>query len=165
MAKKNFTASPLMNFITPAAPETPEDSPAKAAEGQGNAASREVHSMDTPETNAAPTAPETPAPADQSAAPKRRQRKPTQDAAEAEERARIAAHNARFKSAPPTPPEYFAKPDTEETRSRRVQLLVKPSIYKRIRGIAHWQKQSVNNLFEEILTEYIESRDERGRRK
>ena len=82
-----------------------------------------------------------------------------------EERAQIAARNARFRSAPPTPPEYFAKKDTEETRSRRVQLLVKPSIYKRIRGIAHWQKQSVNNLFEEILTEYIESRDERGRRK
>ncbi|MBR4428687.1 MAG: hypothetical protein IKS78_04955 [Clostridia bacterium] len=162
MAKKNFTASPLMNFITPAAPEPPEDSPAKAAEGQGNAAGRDVHSTDTPETKAAP---EATAPADQTAAPERRQRKPAQDAAEAEERARIAAHNARFKSAPPTPPEYFAKPDTEETRSRRVQLLVKPSIYKRIRGIAHWQKQSVNNLFEEILTEYIESRDERGRRK
>ena len=74
-----------------------------------------------------------------------------------EERAQIAARNARFRSAPPTPPEYFAKKDTEETRSRRVQLLIKPSIYKEIREIAYRKRQSVNNLIEEIFSGFLEN--------
>jgi len=169
MAKKTFSTSPLMTFITPAAPTAPEDSPAHKAEEQGSG--RDVHGMDTPpEQETAPKAPETPAPADQSAAPipqEHSARKPRKDNCRTtpEERAQIAERNARFRSAPPTPPEYFAKPDTEEARSRRVQLLVKPSIYKEIRGIAHWKRQSVNNLMEEILAEYLNEHDRRGVKK
>lgn len=150
MARKSFSTSPLMNFITPA-----QDS-----------AAAELFKPGAPET--APNAPETTKPTDTPAtdqtealAPAKKPRK-DYSRTTAQERARIAEHNARFRSAPPTPPEYFAKPDAEETRSRRVQLLIKPSIYKEIRGIAHWKRQSVNNLLEEILADYLKTHDHRG---
>ena len=170
MAKKTFTASPLMNFITPAAPaqtDAPKEAPAEAAEGQESAAAIN----DTPAPENAPKAPET---AQQTGTPGTDQTEAPAPAKKtrkdycrtpAEERARIAEQNARFRSAPPTPPEYFAKPDTEETRSRRVQLLIKPSIYKEIRGIAHWKRQSFNNLIEEILADYLKTHDHRGETK
>ena len=150
MAKKSFSTSPLMNFITPAQ----------------NSAAAELFKPGTPET--APNAPETAKPTgtpatDQTGAnPPAKQPQKDYCRIPAEERARRAEQNARFRSAPPTPPEYFAKPDTEEPRSRRVQLLIKPSIYKEIRGIAHWKRQSVNNLMEEILADYLKTHDHRG---
>lgn len=166
MTKKTFTASPLMNFITPQT-DAPKEAPAEAAEGQGNAAAIN----DTPTQKNAPKATkaaqqtETPG-TDQTEAPAA-PKKPRKDYCRtpAEERARIAERNARFRSAPPTPPEYFAKKDTEESRSRRVQLLIKPSIYNEIRGIAHWKRQSFNNLIEEILADYLKTHDHRGETK
>lgn len=162
MAKKDFTLSPLMNILNQPA-KTPQEAPAEAAEGQESAAA--INDTTAPE--AEPKAPET---AQQTGTP-------GADQAEAEKttrkdhyrtpkkNARIAEHNARFKSAPQTPPEYFAKPNKEEPRSRRVQLLVRPSVYTSIREIAHWRLQSVNNLIEEILSDYLKTHDHRGETK
>ena len=54
------------------------------------------------------------------------------------------------------PVNYISEPDKGETRSRRVQLLVKPSIYNGIREIAYRKRQSVNNLIEEIFSGFLE---------
>lgn len=159
-----------MNFITPAT-----DTPAEATEGQEPAAAI----RDTPETNPAPEAPakpqqtETPA-ADQSGAPEMiyttptpPPRKPRRDnnLTPAADRAAIAQRNAKYKAAPPTPPEYRAAEDHEEPRSRRVQLLLKPSIFNGIKTVAHWKRQSVNHFLEDILTEYLNTHDYKGRTK
>ncbi len=43
-----------------------------------------------------------------------------------------------------------------ETKSRRLQLLVKPSIYIKIKAIATAQDKSLNDLINTILEQYIE---------
>ena len=57
------------------------------------------------------------------------------------------------------PVKYVSEPDKKETRSRRVQLLVKPSIYNGIREIAYRKRQSVNNLMEAIFSGYLEDHE------
>jgi hypothetical protein len=51
--------------------------------------------------------------------------------------------------------EYKAAADFYEPRSRRVQLLMRPSIYTGIQYIAQRRKQSANNLIETVLAEFI----------
>jgi len=51
--------------------------------------------------------------------------------------------------------EYKAAADYYEPRSRRVQLLMRPSIYTGIQHIAQKRKQSANNLIETVLAEFI----------
>ena len=53
-------------------------------------------------------------------------------------------------------PEYKAVADHYEPRSRRVQLLMRPSIYAGIQYIAKRRKQSANNLIETVLADFIE---------
>lgn len=43
-----------------------------------------------------------------------------------------------------------------EPRSRRVQLLMRPSLYSGLKYIATRRKQSINNLVENILAEYVD---------
>ena len=44
----------------------------------------------------------------------------------------------------------------DEPRNRRVQLLMRPSLYTGLKYIATRRKQSINNLVENILSEYVE---------
>lgn len=51
---------------------------------------------------------------------------------------------------------YVAAPDPfTEKRDRRVQLVLRPSLVSGLKYVAKSKKQSMNNLIEEILTEYI----------
>lgn len=51
---------------------------------------------------------------------------------------------------------YVAAPDPfAEKRDRRVQLVLRPSLVSGLKYVAKSKKQSMNNLIEEILTEYI----------
>ena len=90
---------------------------------------------------AAPEAPKTPA------AEERKQER---------ERKRTARENAKYKAAPLLPPDYRASAEGE-ARSRRVQLLMRPTLYNDLAGIAHRQHTSVNHLLEQVLTEYAEA--------
>lgn len=51
---------------------------------------------------------------------------------------------------------YKANPDYIETRSQRVQLLMQPSLYQKLKKAAKKQKRSANDLIHTILEEYIE---------
>lgn len=51
--------------------------------------------------------------------------------------------------------EYKATADFYEPRSRRVQLLMRPSIYSGIQRIAKRNHQSTNNLIETVLADFI----------
>lgn len=55
------------------------------------------------------------------------------------------------------PPQDF-KPNPEyiETRSKRVQLLMQPSLYKQLKARAKREKRSVNDLIHSILEEHAE---------
>lgn len=70
------------------------------------------------------------------------------------DRARIAAENAQYKANPQW--NTRAAMDSSEPRSRRVQLLMKPSIYNALLDIASTNAQSVNNLIETALQQFIE---------
>lgn len=52
--------------------------------------------------------------------------------------------------------EYKAEADHYEPRNRRVQLLMRHSVYDGIQYIAKKRKQSVNNLVETVLADFIE---------
>lgn len=49
---------------------------------------------------------------------------------------------------------YKVNPGYIETRSKRVQLLMQPSLYKKLSKAAKKQKRSVNDLIHTILEEY-----------
>ena len=99
MPKKDFSASPLMQFIPPA--------PAKA--------------------NEAPE--QMPEPGDQ------------------------------------TETRHYAEKNWAEPRTRRVQLLMRPSVYTGIQSIADQQKTSFNHLVETVLAEFIaKTQNEQARR-
>lgn len=51
-------------------------------------------------------------------------------------------------------PKAVTTPKKEETKSKRLNLLVKPSILDDVTKIAFMQKTSVNNLINDLLTEY-----------
>ena len=52
---------------------------------------------------------------------------------------------------------YIASHDPlTETRDRRVQLVLRPSLVSVLKRIASHRKQSLNNLVEEVLTEFLE---------
>lgn len=70
------------------------------------------------------------------------------------DRARIAAENAQYKDAPKW--NTRAAMDNAEPRSRRVQLLMKPSIYAALLEIASANRQSINNLIETAAQQIIE---------
>ena len=61
-----------------------------------------------------------------------------------------AAHNA-------PPVVYKAKTDAENPRTRRVQLLFRADTHAELVEIAHSQGQSLNNLIEEVLNNYLNS--------
>ena len=55
------------------------------------------------------------------------------------------------------PPQGFKlKPEYIETRNKRVQLLLQPSLYKNLKFRANEEKRSVNNLIYSILEKHIE---------
>lgn len=57
---------------------------------------------------------------------------------------------------PNKPPKgYKVNPEYIETKSRRVQLLIQPSVYEAIKEKAQAQGQSVNNLINDILSDYV----------
>lgn len=54
------------------------------------------------------------------------------------------------------PPQGFKlKPEYIETRNKRVQLLMQPSLYKNLKFRANKEKRSVNDLIHSILEEHI----------
>jgi predicted HicB family RNase H-like nuclease len=72
---------------------------------------------------------------------------------EREKRKERAKHNAQYISTAPAM--YKAARDAENPRGRRVQLLFRPNIHAELLAIAHAQGRSLNNLIEEVLTDYI----------
>lgn len=71
-----------------------------------------------------------------------------------QDRARIAAENAQYKAVASW--NARAAIDNTEPRTRRVQLMMKPSIHERARNAATAQGQSLNNLIEELLVKFLE---------
>ena len=67
--------------------------------------------------------------------------------------ARQAEANAKLKRLLPN--YRREKPDEAEPRSRRVQLLVKPSIYKHLRIIANEESVSINQIAERVFIRLI----------
>lgn len=51
---------------------------------------------------------------------------------------------------------YKANPEYIETRSKRVQLLMQPSLYKQLKAKAKREKRSVNDLIHSILEDNAE---------
>lgn len=47
---------------------------------------------------------------------------------------------------------------SNETLSRRVQLVMKPSVFDDLNKIAHVRRISVNGLINELITSYIEKK-------
>lgn len=47
-----------------------------------------------------------------------------------------------------------------ERKSKRLNLLIKPSLYANMRKIAHMERTSVNNLMDIALNEYAEAHRE-----
>lgn len=72
---------------------------------------------------------------------------------EMEKRKERAKHNAQYISTAPAM--YKAATDTSNPRGRRVQLLFRPNTHAELLAIAHAQGRSLNNLIENILTDYI----------
>lgn len=70
----------------------------------------------------------------------------------AERKAR-AKQNAQYIGSPPAM--YKAATDAQNPRGRRVQLLFRANIHAELLAIAHAQGRSLNNLIEEILTDYL----------
>ena len=50
--------------------------------------------------------------------------------------------------------------ETTERKSKRLNLLIKPSLYANMRKIAHMERTSVNNLMDIALNEYAEAHKE-----
>lgn len=46
---------------------------------------------------------------------------------------------------------------TEETKTQRLNLLVKPSTYDKIYKITYMRQDSINNIVNEFLEEYIKN--------
>lgn len=72
---------------------------------------------------------------------------------EREKRKERAKHNAKFIGTAPA--SRRAATDTKNPRGRRVQLLFRPNVHAELLAIAHAQGRSLNNLIEEVLTNYI----------
>lgn len=51
--------------------------------------------------------------------------------------------------------------ETTERKSKRLNLLIKPSLYDAMRKIAHMERTSVNNLIDIALQEYTEAHADR----
>lgn len=86
-----------------------------------------------------------------------RKKKSSTNAVSAEEknkRKERAKHNAKYINS--TPAMYKATTDTENPRGRRVHLLFRPGTHAELLAIAHSQGRSLNNLVEEILTNYLD---------
>lgn len=68
--------------------------------------------------------------------------------------------------AEPTPteeaPQYPMKrnPLYIETKSRRLQLLLQPSLYNKIKALADEQSKSINEVVHSILDEHINGKDQ-----
>ena len=77
-------------------------------------------------------------------------------AEEAEARQERARNNAQYISTPPA--KYRTSADMYNPRGRRVQLLFRHNIHAELRAIAHSKGQSLNNLVEEILTDYLKQK-------
>ena len=69
------------------------------------------------------------------------------------ERKKRAAANAKYIS---PAPQYRAAINYAQPRTRRVQLIVRPDLFDQITAAAHAQGQSLNNLIETIIIEYLE---------
>lgn len=55
-------------------------------------------------------------------------------------------------------PQTATEEDKKETRSRRVQLVIEPSLYERLNDTAWNSRQSVNATIIQAITEYLERR-------
>ena len=55
-----------------------------------------------------------------------------------------------------TPKKRGRKPSKTETKTQRMNLLLKPSVCEDIQKVAYMKRNSVNGLISDILTEYIE---------
>lgn len=95
----------------------------------------------TPTQNTTPT----PAPVDN----------PAPQEEKTERQKKTAAINATYKAPAPAP--FRAIKDHSEPRSRRVQLLLRPSLHAAALEMATAKKQSINNFIEEALLAYIEN--------
>jgi predicted HicB family RNase H-like nuclease len=102
-------------------------------------------------------------PADtETTAPLEQPKRKTKNAVPAKEKAKRqerAKHNAKYINY--IPATYRAATDEEEPRGRRVHLLFRPSTHAELLAIAHSQGRSLNNLVEEILTEYLNGVNDR----
>lgn len=137
MSKKSFKDSPTMQFLTP--PDS------------GNSPAEEI--IKAMRAGSAETAPKPAESAEAEAKPARIIKGAKKGVIITPPRPGVP--ELEFRPAPPTPVEYRALPDHDEARKRRVQLIMKPSIFNQVREIAHSRQQSINNLFEEIVALYL----------
>lgn len=70
----------------------------------------------------------------------------------------ISVPTAAKQQAAQAPKGYKPNPEMIETRSKRVQLLMQPSLYAQLRARAQREKRSVNDLIHSILEEYGEEK-------
>ena len=62
------------------------------------------------------------------------------------------------KAAGPTASKAEAGPAKPETKSKRLNLLLRPSIYEELKEISHENYTSINNMINEILEQYIKEK-------
>lgn len=60
---------------------------------------------------------------------------------------------------PEPPPGYKVDPRYIETKSRRLQLLIQPSLHKRIQKLAKKQKRSTNDMISVLLDAALSSEE------
>lgn len=72
---------------------------------------------------------------------------------------KAAAPAPKRASRPPAPPVPMKpNPLYIETKSKRVQLLMQPGLYARLKAAAEGSGQSVNNLIHTVLAEWAEKK-------
>lgn len=140
MAKKTFKGSPAMQFITGIGEETPlAEKPAPVREAAKK-----------PDTVAAPPPVEKTPPAPKSPRPAARETTPGAQKPAVEKPAR---------SAPPQAPAGVPvklNPMYIETRSKRLQLLMQPSLHAKLKSVADGKGQSLNDLIHQVLEEFCD---------
>ena len=56
----------------------------------------------------------------------------------------------------PTAEAYITQEDTQETKSKRLNLLLRPTLHRDLGKLAQMERTSTNELINRVLTEYAE---------
>lgn len=61
----------------------------------------------------------------------------------------------------PTAEAYITQEDTQENKSKRLNLLIRPTLHRDITKLSVMERISTNELINRLLTEYIEQNQEK----